>query len=424
MDNVGCDKRISWPCHCSKSRTAPRRGSHLMARGRKRRFNPNIPGHIEQEALPKGIYWENGRWYMHEDHPDGGRQVKRTVAFRSARLSELHAIAESRLRGDVRGTLRYLFDRFHEASEFKELQHDTQKDYRRYADTLANYVRKDGSKLGGVQLEHITTPVVQRLLETFANGRPATRLQQALPPTPSKANHLYRYLRRTLAWGVRHGYCKENPAIGVLQAKEAKAFRMPTPDAFEAVLQFARERGALKPHTKGSFPSYLPPVMVLAYSARLRGIEVCSLTDAHRLEHGVHASRRKGSRDTLTTWDAHMTEAWEALLARRSEICNNPGRNFPIPMKPEERFFLIEQTGNPIVKSSLDSAWQRFIPAAIRDGVIKSEERFSLHGLKHRGVTDTEGNRGDKQDAAGHVSSSMTDRYDHELPVVKPPRRR
>lgn len=115
-----------------------------MARGRKRRFNPNIPGHIEQEALPKGIYWENGRWYMHEDHPDGGRQVKRTVAFRSARLSELHAIAESRLRGDVRGTLRYLFDRFHEASEFKELQHDTQKDYRRYADTLANYVRKDG----------------------------------------------------------------------------------------------------------------------------------------------------------------------------------------------------------------------------------------------------------------------------------------
>ncbi|SBV53349.1 phage-related integrase [Xanthomonas bromi] len=57
-----------------------------MTRGRKRRFNPNIPGHIEQEALPKGIYWENGRWYMLADHPEGGRQVKRTVAFRSARL--------------------------------------------------------------------------------------------------------------------------------------------------------------------------------------------------------------------------------------------------------------------------------------------------------------------------------------------------
>ncbi|SMQ97160.1 integrase [Xanthomonas fragariae] len=118
-----------------------------------------------------------------------------------------------------------------------------------------------------------------------------------------------------------------------------------------------------------------------------------------------------------------MKDAWEALLTRRSKICNKPGRNFATPLKPEERFLLVEQTGNPMAKSSLDSAWQRFINAAIRDGVIKPEERFSLHGLKHRGVTDTDGNRGDKQDAAGHVSSATTDRYDHQLPVVKPPRR-
>lgn len=49
---------------------------------------------------------------------------------------------------------------------------------------------------------------------------------------------------------------------------------------------------------------------------------------------------------------------------------------------------------------------------------------YILHGLKHRGVTDTAGNRGDKQDAAGHQSPTTTGRYDHALPVVKPPRRR
>jgi len=32
--------------------------------------------------------------------------------------------------------------------------------------------------------------------------------------------------------------------------------------------------------------------------------------------------------------------------------------------------------------------------------------------------------RGDKQDAAGHQSPTTTGRYDHALPVVKPPRRR
>lgn len=33
-----------------------------MGRGRKRKFNTNIPRHIDQDALPKGVYWADGRW--------------------------------------------------------------------------------------------------------------------------------------------------------------------------------------------------------------------------------------------------------------------------------------------------------------------------------------------------------------------------
>lgn len=29
---------------------------------------------------------------------------------------------------------------------------------------------------------------------------------------------------------------------------------------------------------------------------------------------------------------------------------------------------------------------------AVRDGVISEDERLAMHGLKHRGVTDTKGN--------------------------------
>lgn len=395
-----------------------------MGRGRKRSFNPNIPGHIEQDALPRGIYWENNRWYMLDPHPEGGRSVKTTVAYASARLSDLHAIVESRRVGATAGTLRYLFNRFHESSEFKELTTGTQDDYRYYADTLAGYVRRDGSRLGDVQVDRITTPVVQRLLEVFARGRPANKHQVELPATPSKANHLYRYLRRTLAWGVRHGHCRHNPAIGVRQAKEARRHRMPTPEAFDVVLAFARERGARTPHTKGSCPSYLAPAMVLAYSARLRGIEVCTLTDAHRLKQGVHGQRRKGSRASVTEWDDEMIRAWDQLLQRRKAIWEREDRGFPVPIRPEQRFLLVQQSGHPIAKSSFDSAWQRFIHMAMREGVIEEHQRFSLHGLKHRGVTDTAGNRGDKQDAAGHQSPTTTARYDHDLPVVKPPRKR
>lgn len=118
-----------------------------------------------------------------------------------------------------------------------------------------------------------------------------------------------------------------------------------------------------------------------------------------------------------------MIEAWDFLVARRTAIWTKNGRNFAVPIKAEDRRLLVEQTGNPMAKSSLDSAWQRFITLAMKDGIISKQERFSLHGLKHRGITDTVGNRGDKQDAAGHVTPATTGRYDHALPVVKPPKR-
>ena len=40
-------------------------------------------------------------------------------------------------------------------------------------------------------------------------------------------------------------------------------------------------------------------------------------------------------------------------------------------------------------------------------GVITPEQRFTLHGLKHRGVTDTKGSRRRKQIASGHQTEAM-----------------
>ncbi|WP_052756137.1 hypothetical protein [Lysobacter capsici] len=61
------------------------------------------------------------------------------------------------------------------------------------------------------------------------------------------------------------------------------------------------------------------------------------------------------------------------------------------------------------------------IIAAIEAGTIPKAEWFALHGLRHRGITDTRGGRAVKQDAAGHVSPQMTDLYDHEVMEVDPP---
>ncbi len=100
--------------------------------------------------------------------------------------------------------------------------------------------------------------MIQRLVEAFAKGWPTSPRRPAAPPRPSTANHVLRFLRRLFGWGIRHGHCTINPAEGVRQAKEVGQFSMPTPEAFRAVLKFARQRARLKLHSKGAVPPTCP----------------------------------------------------------------------------------------------------------------------------------------------------------------------
>jgi len=56
---------------------------------------------------------------------------------------------------------------------------------------------------------------------------------------------------------------------------------------------------------------------------------------------------------------------------------------------------------------------------AINTGVIAAHERFGLHDLKRKGITDTPGTKAEKQDAAGLTEAMMTV-YDFSLPHVPP----
>jgi hypothetical protein len=60
----------------------------------------------------------------------------------------------------------------------------------------------------------------------------------------------------------------------------------------------------------------------------------------------------------------------------------------------------------------------RLMSEAIDAKIITQEQRFTLHPVKRRGVTDTKGNRSDKQTASGHKDEKMLDIYDMELSEV------
>jgi site-specific recombinase XerD len=373
-----------------------------MTRGRKRKPDATMPRHIQAEKIPAGLYWranaKGGVWWRFKA---GKREI---VATETAMLSDLHALMESD--AAPQGSVNLVMSKFHQSTEFAGLAVGTKRNYLALSKFISGYQTRLGIPFGMLEVDRLNTPVIQRLVEAIAKD------------TPTKANHVLRYLRRTLSWGKRIGLCKTNPAKGVRQAKERKKNAMPGQSAFAAVLAFARDRGGRVSHSGGSVSGYLWAVMEIAYACRLRGIEVVTLTDANALEAGILSSRRKGSLDNVTRWNGRLREAWTHLDARRRAIIDT--RKIPTPMAPEQRFLVVAEDGSPLTKSGFDSAWQRMIRLAISNGVIEPAQRFSLHGLKHRGVTDTKGTRADRREASGHKTESAFGVYDHAVPLVEP----
>ena len=211
-----------------------------MARGRTRKHDPTIPRHIDQTKLPVGIYWQKqgaGRWYVFAPDPEGGAPRAKTVAGRNARLSDLHAIMEQLAGEDARGTIGYVAARFEESTEFAEKSADTRKDYK-YCAKVAREFKTDkgkGPTLDKLHVDRLSLPAIQAVIESIAKGRreSAPGANDAVPGRPSKANHLLRHFRVLFGWGMRHGYCKTNPAEGAKQVKERKRHGMPARDVYQ-----------------------------------------------------------------------------------------------------------------------------------------------------------------------------------------------
>lgn len=290
---------------------------------------------------------------------------------------------------------------FEESNDFRALSPATQRDYRWCRSIVSGY-KVRGGVLSGLNIATLSQPLFRTLLDRFQSEG-----------APAKGNHVLRYLRRAFSWGIEFGHCKENPARGVKSLKEKAQFKMPTPAALAAVLFFARERGQITAHAEGSVSPYLWPFIAIAYRCRLRKVEVLTMKEAQIDDTGIITDRRKGSLDNHVRWSDDLREAVAALRVYRDAIWTK--RKMPIPMRHADRLLFVTSTGGPVSESTLDSAWARLIDAAIAANVIAPKDRFTPHGLKHRGITDSQ----DKA-SGGHVTETMRRRYDHEVPVVDP----
>lgn len=375
-------------------------------RGAKRRFNNKIPAHIDQNKLPDRCYWDNngnGHWYT-KFFDENGKQRRKRIAGRDALLSELYSIIES-WDGDDHGTFRWIANKYFESSAFKALVKSTRADYQYSFDVVASFDTKINIKLADVPLKNWDTPLIQKFVDLISEH-------------PTKAKHVHGFIRRVFSWSKPRGYVTNNPAIGVQLPKQRRLQRLPSKRAYNALVNYAKQHGTHGQKISGSCPHYIWPVMELEYLCRLRGVEARSLTDANLVDQGLLVFRRKGSKANITEFNDRLSKAINYLQSAREEIWQE--RKFPIPLKPEQRFLIVNTLGENLKKSAYQSAWNRFIRGAIDREIIKPEERFSLHDLKRKGVTDTEGTEAEKMQASGHRDPRMMDVYDKSIAIVKP----
>lgn len=368
---------------------------------RHRKPDPTIPVFIDQRKLPVGCYWNRRDRYWYA-LPDGKRK---RIAGPDAQLSDLHAAMET-LHGVDRASLDYMLGRFENSAQFAKLAKGTQDDYKYCRRAVQNFDTKIGIKFADLRRASITPPAIQRLVDKIAEDY------------PTKANHVKRYLSAAYSWARLRMGVADNPAKGVAQADERGAHRMPEAGTARAFIAFLRERGARPTRSKGSVAPYLWAMAEIAYRCRARSIELREMTDADATDEGVIVRRHKGSLTNITAWCPELREAWDWLTARRDAIWR---AKLPVvPIEPAKRPVVVTESGRPVGRATLNSAWRRAVKQAIKAGVITAETRFGMHGLKHRGVTDTPGGRTARKDAAGHKSQAMSDLYSHDLDVVQP----
>ena len=94
-----------------------------------------------------------------------------------------------------------------------------------------------------------------------------------------------------------------------------------------------------------------------------------------------------GHRDNITRWTPNLRQAWGDLLAYR--VAAMTRNRIPEQLCPECRQLVVTESGHPLTKSGFDTAWQRLMQLAIKECVVGDEQRFTLHGIKHRGITDS-----------------------------------
>jgi len=158
---------------------------------------------------------------------------------------------------------------------------------------------------------------------------------------------------------------------------------------------------------RGHCPEWLRLYLDLEALTGMRKGDMLKLRLDSITSEGLSIVQGKTGRRLIYEWSPELRDAIEGIRKLR-----RPVRSLHL---------FTTRDGQPFTAKGFNSAWQRAMKAAIKNGLLC----FTEHDLRAKVVTDARNAGMDAQRLAGHKNSAMTDRYvkSRQVKRVKPLRR-
>lgn len=329
-----------------------------MGRKRHRRRDDKLPPYVNRVPSRDRVVW---REYLGEGRFGRYITLKDNKNKPLLALASVQVIWEAYKRLDTEGdsdTLRGLFNAYFQSPHFQQLAVATRRGYRIHADTICAKPLKNNLVFGDVAPERIKPPTLAKYRDKGVE-------------TPVATNRQLQFMSAVFSWAVEQGRMSKNPAKSVRKLRTKPRDRYIDDDEFAKVKEAAGNTA-------------LPLIMELQYLLRTRVSEVLTLKRSDVLENGVLVRRTKGSESEITTWTPRLQAALKAAERFNGDVISP--------------YLIHDRKGLKITYGAARSA---FVRALEKAGV----ERFTLHDIKAKGITDH------KHHAGGHRSARMREVY-------------
>jgi hypothetical protein len=293
------------------------------------------------EARP----WRDGKTTTYRYHAINGKPIN----LGTDRAEALRKVLDMLGQADDSGTIGRLWKQHQDSPAWRDLQPRTQDDYRTYAVPLLRV-------FGDMHASSITPPDVARYL------------RQERADAPIRANREIALLAILIGLAVERGEATTNPARGKQVKRNKERPRTEAPSAAEIA--------ALVGYAKTAQQRVLVMAAEFAALVGSRQAELLPLTWPYFGADEVRLDRAKQHKGTKKVERIAVSPALLALRGRLLDVAHDStiGTVFPT------------RKGNPYTSSGFASQWQKFIVAALADGVIA--RRFTFHDLRAHYATE------------------------------------